>query len=276
MGRQELVATGGRQEILARGGARQEVLTAAGVPPRQELVTAPRQVGQQSMNAKYWLVKERQIRRWHLQVFYTSGNRPAGQTIHTLVNTSNGPVCKKYYWKKLLNLPDNTMLTMRKVLTPVTVLGTDSKVKTLLPADRIRPQPVQGAQILKTEQIQNIQFYHYITKTFIYITFERIQCCWFSNMVLSSSTSSSCDCGSDARHLCCLWQHWRSVQRGSCLSNFLSRNFTSLWDFESYKKTVLSLMLPFLLCVLPLIASALGSRMFNSFGFLPRIFMNLW
>ena len=69
------------------------------------------------------------------------------------------------------------MLTMRKVLTPVTVLGTDSKVKTLLPADRIRPQPVQGAQILKTEQIQNIQFYHYITKTFIYITFERIQCC---------------------------------------------------------------------------------------------------
>jgi len=97
MGRQELVTTGGRQEILARGGARQEVLTAAGVPPRQELVTAPR------------------------QVFYTSGNRPAGQTIHTLVNTSNGPV-----------------------LTPVTVLGTDSKVKTLLPADRIRPQPVQA------------------------------------------------------------------------------------------------------------------------------------
>ena len=44
MGRQELVNTGGRQEILARGGARQEVLTAAGVPPRQEVVTAPRQV----------------------------------------------------------------------------------------------------------------------------------------------------------------------------------------------------------------------------------------
>ena len=48
-GRQELVATGGRQEILARGGARQEVLSAAGVPPRQEVVTAPRQVGHQSM-----------------------------------------------------------------------------------------------------------------------------------------------------------------------------------------------------------------------------------
>jgi sterol regulatory element-binding transcription factor 1 len=77
------------------------VVTGAGAAagaPRQEVVTAPR------------------------QVFYTSaGNRPAGQTIHTLVNTSNGPV-----------------------LTPVTVLGTDSKVKTLLPADRLRPQPVQA------------------------------------------------------------------------------------------------------------------------------------
>ena len=29
------------------------------------------------------------------QVFYTSGTRPAGQTIHTLVNTSQGPVCKR-------------------------------------------------------------------------------------------------------------------------------------------------------------------------------------
>merc|ERR1719507_1742314 len=89
--------SGGRQEILTRGGKRQEVVAGAGAP-RQEVVTAPR------------------------QVFYTSaGNRPAGQTIHTLVNTSNGPV-----------------------LTPVTVLGTDSKVKALLPADRLRPQPVQA------------------------------------------------------------------------------------------------------------------------------------
>ena len=62
MGRQELVSTGGRQEILARGGTRQEVLSGAGVPPKQELVTAPRQVNQQSMNAKYQLVKERQMR----------------------------------------------------------------------------------------------------------------------------------------------------------------------------------------------------------------------
>ena len=61
------------------------------------------------------------------------------------------------------------MLTMRKVLTPVTVLGTDSKVKTLLPADRIRPQPVQGAQILKTEQIQNIQFYRFTDYKNIYL-----------------------------------------------------------------------------------------------------------
>jgi len=99
VGRQEMATTTvGRQEILARGGKRQEVLASAGAgAPRQEVVTAPR------------------------QVFYTSGNRPAGQTIHTLVNTSNGPV-----------------------LTPVTVLGTDSKVKTLLPADRLRPQPVQA------------------------------------------------------------------------------------------------------------------------------------
>merc|ERR1719507_1311653 len=90
-------SSGGRQEILTRGGKRQEVVAGA-VAPRQEVVTAPR------------------------QVFYTSaGNRPSGQTIHTLVNTSNGPV-----------------------LTPVTVLGTDSKVKTLLPADRLRPQPVQA------------------------------------------------------------------------------------------------------------------------------------
>jgi hypothetical protein len=94
LGRQEMMtssSSGGRQEILTRGGKRQEVVAgaaAAAGAPRQEVVTAPR------------------------QVFYTSaGNRPAGQTIHTLVNTSNGPV-----------------------LTPVTVLGTDSKVKTLLPA----------------------------------------------------------------------------------------------------------------------------------------------
>jgi len=96
--RKEMV-TVGRQEILTRG-SRQEVL-ATKVPPRQEVVTAPR------------------------QVFYSSVNRPAGQTIHTLVNTSNGPV-----------------------LTPVTVLGTDSKVKTLLPADRRRPvQPVQARPV---------------------------------------------------------------------------------------------------------------------------------
>merc|ERR1719297_378734 len=67
---------------------------------KQEIVTAPR------------------------QVFYTSGTRPAGQTIHTLVNTSQGPV-----------------------LTPVTVLGTDSNVKTLLPAERLRPQPVQARPV---------------------------------------------------------------------------------------------------------------------------------
>ena len=35
------------------------------------------------------------------------------------------------------------------MLTPVTVLGTDSKVKTLLPAERLRPQPVQGKEFLE-------------------------------------------------------------------------------------------------------------------------------
>ena len=47
--------TVGRQEILARGGKRQEVLASAGAgAPRQEVVTAPRQVfTQRSMNEKY-------------------------------------------------------------------------------------------------------------------------------------------------------------------------------------------------------------------------------
>ena len=53
--RKEMVATVGRQEILARGGKRQEVLASAGAgAPRQEVVTAPRQVfTQRSMNEKY-------------------------------------------------------------------------------------------------------------------------------------------------------------------------------------------------------------------------------
>ena len=96
-----------------------------------------------------------QMQCGHLQVFYTSGNRPAGQTIHTLVNTSNGPVCKKTHDAQFSR---KYYFDQWQVLTPVTVLGTDSKVKTLLPADRIRPQPVQGAKILKTKQIQ---IYHF-------------------------------------------------------------------------------------------------------------------
>ena len=56
VGRQEMATTTvGRQEIIARGGKRQEVLASAGAgAPRQEVVTAPRQVfTQDSMNEKY-------------------------------------------------------------------------------------------------------------------------------------------------------------------------------------------------------------------------------
>ena len=54
-------------------------------------------------------------------------------------------------------------MSTNKVLTPVTVLGTDSKVKALLPADRLRPQPVQGTKSLKTVKYKiakNIQICH--------------------------------------------------------------------------------------------------------------------
>ena len=54
---------------------------------KQEIVTAPRQVA---------LDKGLEKKMFELfQVFYTSGTRSAGQTIHTLVNTSQGPVCKR-------------------------------------------------------------------------------------------------------------------------------------------------------------------------------------
>ena len=134
-----------------------------------------------------------------------------------LQKTHDAQFSRKYYFDQW------------QVLTPVTVLGTDSKVKTLLPADRIRPQPVQGAQTLRTAK--TIQLCHFWRrKTFICITFVWIRCCWMSNMVLSSSTSSSCDCGSNACYLRRLGQHRRSVQGGVCLFNFLSWNFTSLWE----------------------------------------------
>ena len=69
--------------VTTLGSRQPDGLAQRGV--KQEIVTAPRQV----VLAKGLKKKTFEI----FQVFYTSGTRPAGQTIHTLVNTSQGPVC---------------------------------------------------------------------------------------------------------------------------------------------------------------------------------------
>ena len=95
-GRQEIL-TGLRKEVVTMGSTSTlgSVTTLGNRQPdglaqrggKQEIVTAPRQVV---------LDKGLEKKMFELfQVFYTSGTRPAGQTIHTLVNTSQGPVCKR-------------------------------------------------------------------------------------------------------------------------------------------------------------------------------------